>query len=164
MDSSEKTGQWLDFHVLLNALAVVGSRVRERHPTSSDLLDSITGYLTTSLELQRNGSVDSIEQFRDWLHCLTELRNTTQRTQHRCEVHTAEGDMDSDAAVQLDGLRELVGRAETILQTVGSRSDPLLLRVQVVPGGISVSVLRDAAGNSATLWHQELAGNPFGTP
>lgn len=162
MDSPEQAGKWLDFHVLLNALAVLSSRVRDQHPASSELLDSINGYLTSSLEMQRNGSLDSIEQFRDWLHCVTDLRNTTQRTRVRSEVHCTEED--AGTTLRLDGLRELVAQAWQSLQAVGPRTDPHLLRVQVLPTGLLVQVLRDIADDPEPIWHRELAGDPFRTP
>ena len=154
MDSREPALKWVDFHVLLNALAVLSVRVRDQHPTSPELLDSIVGYLTTGLELQRSGSVDTLDQFGDWLQCMTELRNVTQRTRLRGELLGASDD--GDEAVPLDGLRDLVTQALASPQAADARTEPMLLRVQVLPTGATVQLLPDAAGNPTPVWQREL--------
>lgn len=77
---------WVDHHLLLNAMGVLRNRVARSAEPALDLLDSISGYLSCGLYLERSRSRASLEWYLDWLECRARVAAATQTRVQPCEV------------------------------------------------------------------------------
>lgn len=85
--------QWVDYHVLLNSLALLRYRMEAGRTGTLDFLDAINGYLACGLELGRRQSCSTFDELQDWFANLVFLvrQNNPRLGELRCV-----GDIEDD--------------------------------------------------------------------
>lgn len=89
---------WVDHHLLLNAMSVLRNRVAMGVGDSVELLDAISGYLSSGLYIEKRDSVAQVSWLLDWIECMAPVRNSVDPERRTVFVTVAPGGDDERVA------------------------------------------------------------------
>lgn len=139
------TPQWLDEHLLLNAVAVLRHRIASDQRRASELVDVLGGYLGAALLLQRSSSIASVDHFIEWAECVVEMTRLADPQPHGLRLHV---ETDGEpATLDLSGLECPC----TLLLSEARRAapEPFASVVVVVRSGAAQFLIAASAGDLA---------------